>query len=403
MSNGLVALFFPRTSAMTTQMAIALRYGSNSDPEEKSGTAHFLEHMIAGGSAERIRLSRDIERLGGSVDFFTTHDYTMIVADVLPDKGCETADILCKLIFDSQFEKENFEKEQKIILHEIAEAKDNPWIQIDEMLTRCLYHNHPVKNPVSGYAKTVRGLTLNDIEQIHSAQYVPNNIILALSGQFNSNLKEAILQTFAATKQNCALVPSNGGITESKPPKSGVTQKRAGLSQAYLSIGARTVSGKHSDIPALELINIMLGGGASSRLFIEMREKSALAYNILSSQECGIDYGYFHVDCAVNPKNLTKATNLLIKELQKICAEQVSDAELNKAKDMILGAIYREVDSPTNLPETLTSMEMLFGSENALADYINKLKRITAQEIAETASKYFKEDNYSIVTLTPKL
>jgi predicted Zn-dependent peptidase len=133
-----------------------------------------------------------------------------------------------------------------------------------------------------------------------------------------------------------------------------------------------------------------------------MREKRALAYNILSSQECGIDYGYFHIDCAVKTKNLRKTALLLRKELEKIQTEKVSEAELTKAKDMILGAIYREVDSPTNLPETLASMEMLFNSENALTDYIQNLKAITPNDIAETANKYFQENNYSTVTLTPK-
>ncbi|MGF3522593.1 MAG: M16 family metallopeptidase, partial [Candidatus Bathyarchaeia archaeon] len=355
-----------------------------------------------GGSPERISLSRDIERLGGSVDFFTTHDYTMIVADVLPEKSCETTKILSRLLFESQFAKENFEKEQKIILHEIAEAKDNPWVQLDEMLTRCLYRFHPVRNPVSGYAKTVRGLTLKDIEQTHLAQYVPSNIVLALTGQFTNNHKEDILQTFGAAENRGGSVVNSPVGVENSRPQGGVARRRSGLSQAYLSVGARTVSGKHPDIPALELINIIMGGGASSRLFIEMREKRALAYNVLSSQECGMDYGYFHIDCAVKPKNVDRAVRLLFGELQKIQAEEVSDLELSRAKDMILGAICREVDSPVNLPETLASMEMLFNSETSLIEYIDKVKAVTAKDIAETASKYFHESNCSVVTLTPK-
>lgn len=402
LSNGLVALLFPRAAGLTTQLSVALKYGSNADPKEKSGVAHLLEHMVAGGSPERIKLSRDIERLGGSVDFFTTHDYTMVVADVLPEKSCETAKILFRLLFDSQFTQENFVKEQKIILHEIAEAKDNPWVQIDEMLTQCLYKRHPVRNPVAGYTKTVRGLTLEDIEQTHLTHYVPSNIVLALTGQFTSNHSEDIFKTFGDAENRGGLVVNSQSSIESDLPKDGVTRQRAGLSQAYLSVGARTVAGKHPDIPALELINIIMGGGASSRLFIEMREKRALAYNILSSQECGVDYGYFHIDCAVKTKNVDKAVSLLFSELQKIQTEEVSELELSKAKDMILGAIYREVDNPVNLPETLASMEMLFNSETSLVDYINKLKAVTAKDIAETASKYFHENNYSVVVLTPK-
>lgn len=398
--NGLTVLLFPRASGMTTQLAIALKYGSNADAEGKSGTAHFLEHMIAGGSPERITLSRDIERLGGCLDFFTTHDYTMTVADVAPEKVDRASNIMSQLLFDSHFEKENFERERKIILHEIAETADNPWVQIDEMLTQCLFRRHPVRLPVSGYKKTVRNLALNDIAETHNAHYVPGNIILVITGQFLEKNVENILQNFDSTQSSKPLT-NNLDCPENQPPKE-IARTKAGLSQAYLSIGARTVSGKHPDIPALELINIILGGGASSRLFIEMREKRALAYNILSSQECGMDYGYFHIDCAVKTKNLNKTIKLLLKELKKIRTEEVPEAELNKAKDMILGAIYREIDSSTNLPETLASMEMLFNSKNALTDYIQNLKAITLKDIAEVANKYFNENNYSTVTLTPK-
>jgi len=386
---------------MTTQIAIALKYGSNADAADKSGAAHFLEHMIAGGSPERINLSREIERLGGSVDFFTTHDYTMTIADVVPDKVDKAANILVQLLFESYFAKENFERERKIILHEIAEASDNPWIQIDEMLTRCLFNTHPVRRPVSGYNKSVRYMNLKDIEETYDAQYFPGNMILAITGQFTENNLENMFQNYKS-KPNRKKLTCNCNCSEIKTPKKGITRTKAGLSQAYLSIGARTVSGKHPDIPALELTNIILGGGASSRLFIEMREKRALAYNILSSQECGMDYGYFHIDCAVRTHNLNKITKLLLKELEKIKNEKVTEIELKKAKDMILGAIYREVDSPTTLPETLASMEMLFNSESALTNYIQKLKEITPNDIAETANKYFQENNCSTVMLTQK-
>jgi len=402
LSNGLTVLLFPRSSGMTTQLAVTIRYGSNADSEDKSGTAHFLEHMIAGGSPERIDFSRNIERLGGCVDFFTTHDYTMAVADVVSEKADRASKILSKLLFDSCFVKENFELERKIILHEIAEASDNPWTQMDEMLTKCLFRMHPVRRPVSGYRKTVSNLSLKDIEETHKAYYASHNIILTIAGQFSEGQVENVLQNFSDPAENGKNVSKGIDCPENSQPRKEMATMKSGLSQAYLSIGARTVSGKHPDIPALELINTIIGGGASSRLFIEMREKRALAYNIQSCQECGLDYGYFHIDCAVKNKNLSQTSNLILEELEKIRNKKVPEAELNKARDMIIGAIYREFDSPTNLPETLASMEMLFNNENALTDYIQKIKIITQKDITETANKHLQENNYSIVTLTPK-
>ncbi|MCJ7633321.1 insulinase family protein, partial [Candidatus Bathyarchaeota archaeon] len=163
LSNGIRVLLFPRFSDMTMQLAVAVEYGSNADSRDASGTAHFLEHMLAGGSAKRIDLSREIERLGGSSDFITTNEYTLSIADIVPEKGTKASHILSKLVFDSSFEQEKFELERKIILNEITEISDNPYEKVLEMLKRCLFQTHPVKLPIGGFHKTVNQLSLNQL------------------------------------------------------------------------------------------------------------------------------------------------------------------------------------------------------------------------------------------------
>jgi predicted Zn-dependent peptidase len=399
--SGLRVLTFPRLSGLTTQISIGLEYGSNSDLPDDAGTAHFLEHLVAGGSEKRIQLSRDIERLGGCLDYFTTHDYTMVQADFAPDKVAQTSKILSQILFDSSsFEKEKFERERKIILHEIAEASDNPWVIIEEALAKCLFRTHPVRLPVSGYRKTVSKLSQEKTEQTHLIQYAPRNAILILTGQFNDKDLVTVLQNFQTENSNASTKKTSP--TENGPSKKQAIMKKSGISQTYFSIGVKTVSGKHPDIPALELINAVLGAGASSRLFIELREKRALAYNIMSFQESGTDYGYFHIDCATKPGRQSQARNLIEEELAKIQSGQVTEQELIKVKDMIMGAIYREMDSPMNLPETLASLEMQFKKETALEEYIQKIKSITTHNITETANKYLQPDNFSAAILDPK-
>jgi predicted Zn-dependent peptidase len=399
--SGLRLLTFPRPFGLTTQISIGLEYGSNSDSLETAGTAHFLEHLVAGGSEKRIQLSRDIERLGGCLDYFTTHDYTMVQADFAPDKVAPASRILSRILFDSaSFEEDKFERERKIILHEIAEAADNPWVIVEEALAKCLFKTHPVRLPVSGFRKTVKGLSQEETERTHFNQYTARNAILILTGQFSQRDSETVEKVFQAEKPN---KPSKADLhSESGSPNKQAIMKKSGISQTYFSIGAKTVSGKHPEVPTLELINAILGGGASSRLFIELREKRALAYNIMSFQESGVDYGYFHIDCATKPTRLKQARNLIEEELAKIRGGQVTHQELGKVKDMIMGAVYREMDSPTNLPETLASLEMLFKKETAVEEYIEKIKTITTQDITEVANKYLQSDSFSAAVLNPK-
>jgi predicted Zn-dependent peptidase len=155
-------------------------------------------------------------------------------------------------------------------------------------------------------------------------------------------------------------------------------------------------------MPTLNVIDTLLGVGASSRLFIELREKKALAYSIESAHEYGSDYGYFRIDCAIDSKRLEETKCLLHKEMEKLRNEKVLEDELNKVKDMIAGTILRTVDSPVDFPETMAVMEMQFNNENALQEYLGTVKALSANDIIEVANKYLAEDSLSTAVLYPK-
>ena len=171
--NGLVVLLYPRDSANTAQLSIAVKYGSNQEPSEAAGIAHFIEHMLAGGSDRRIQSSRSIEDSGGLSDFYADREYVLGMMDVLPQKLTEASAILSKLFFDNDFEAEKFETERKIILNELAEVADDPDTRVEEMLLENLFMHHPVQRPVGGYPKTIKQLTLSQLRQEHNANYVP--------------------------------------------------------------------------------------------------------------------------------------------------------------------------------------------------------------------------------------
>ncbi len=194
--NGLTVLLFPRQSANTTQLSIAIKYGSNQEPKEIAGVAHFLEHMLAGGSQKRIELSRSIENSGGILDFYTDHEHMMSIMDVLPGKLAEASFIISELLFSSDFEAEKFCQERKIILNELAEALDDPAERIEELLMKSLFKNHPVNRPVGGFPKKVKKLTLEQMIIEHQINYTPQNMILILTGNFSKEDEALVLKNF---------------------------------------------------------------------------------------------------------------------------------------------------------------------------------------------------------------
>jgi zinc protease len=399
--NDLRVLLYPKPQANTAQLSVAVEYGSNHDAHDKAGLAHFVEHMLAGGSPKRIQTSREVERLGGLSDFYTDIEYTMSQFSLMPEKLANAAQIMANLLFKLPFEEPQFAKEQKIILTELDEVADDPFAKTDELLLKSLFKTHPVRNPVGGFRKTVTKLALKDVVEAYEHNYAPQNMILILTGNFTESDIEGQLRGFAGDCNKQVGAKTKNSAETRKPTKQLVREK-AGICQSYLSLGARTVPSRHPDAAVLNLIDTLLGEGASSRLFIELREKRALTYGIRSSHDYGVDFGYFSIDCAVKEKNLAKVQDLIHKELAKLRTAKITRAELEKGKNIILGDIYRIMDSSRSCADALAFMEIQFNSENALVDYTEKIKAVTANDVMRIAESYLEEEKFSTVILKPK-
>jgi len=400
LSNGLTVLLFPRESANTTQLSVAVEYGSNQEPEEIAGSAHFLEHMIAGGSTKRIKVSRSIENSGGILDFYTEREYMMSTMNILPEKLTEASEVISTLLFDDNFDEEKMIQERKIILNELAEASDDPTEKVEELLLKSLYKVHPMKRPVGGFPKTIKRLTLDQLNNAHEMNYVPQNMILILTGNFSEQTSSKIVENFG-NKTITKTISRKTHPVESAKPKPLVIKKKAGIAQTYLSMGARTVCSSHKDGPAIDLVSALLSGGASSRLFIELRENQALTYDVTSDHNMGVDWGYFNINCAVKDKNLVKAKNLILKELSKLRTEKVSIDELERSKNLIIADILRGMDNPQQSSDILAYMEIQFKNEKSLVNYISNLKAVESKHIIEAANTYLNEDSLSTVLLKP--
>jgi Predicted Zn-dependent peptidases len=398
--NGLTVLLYPRQPANTAQLSVGVKYGSNQEPKDQAGIAHFLEHMLAGGSDQRIKLSRKVEDHGGILDFYTDREQVLGTMDVTPEKLPEAASILSELFFGEEFSAEKFEIERKIILNELAEVEDDPAVKIEELLLENLYRKHPIRIPVGGYPKTVKKLTLEQLIQAHRINYVPQNMILVLSGNVSEANLEETLDGFKDQHGRGAparIVPS----AEVAKPKPLIVEEKSGITQTYLCMGARTIPSSHKDTPAMDLISALLGGGTSSRLFIELREKHAVTYDVSSAHCKGTDFGYFGINCAVNNNKVDKTRSLIFKELSNLREQSISAAELERSKQIMLGGVLRGMDNPHDCYEIITFMEMQFGSEYALRDYVERIKAVTSHDIQDAAATHLAEENFCTTIFNP--
>ena len=399
--NGIRLIQFPRSQKMTAQLSVVVEYGSKFDSEKNAGLAHFLEHMIAGGSKERLKTTQAIEQQGGYFNFFTDTEFTIGYTDVFPENLNETSQILSKIFFKEGFEGKNFNLEQKVILNEIAESFDDPLNVIDDLLRKNLYNVHPVRHPILGYHKTVSQFSINDIIEAQQTNYIPQNTILILTGKYSNKDMESVVQNFVEIKKSKSPLRTYN-IVEEEAPKEISSKTKTGISQTYLGFGYRTVSGKHPDNPALELFSTIMGNGASSRLFRELREKRGLTYEIQSSNCYGQDFGFFYIECAVKSGKIKETTDLILKEIKNVKTKKVSDDELGKVKNMVIGDFLRGIDDSFTLQIELAGLEILFADEKAIPKYLEKIKTVSADDLIEVANKYFGERNLSKAILTPK-
>jgi predicted Zn-dependent peptidase len=401
LANGLTVLLYPRQSANTVQLSLAVKYGSNQEPAESAGIAHFLEHMLAGGSERRIQQSRSIEDFGGVLDFYTDREQVLGTMDVVPQQATAASEVLSELFFDGCFELEKFEVERKIILNELAEVTDDPVVKIEELLLQNLFKQHPIRRPVGGYPKTVKQLTLNQLIEEHQANYIPQNMILILSGSMPQKTLSGILEEFGSKHGSGGSKRQRQDYVEPAKAEAFAVEEKAGITQTYLSLGAQTVCAGHKDAPALDLIGILLGGGTSSRLFIELREKHAVTYDVNSAHNKGSDFGYLSISCAVNNCKATKARQLILKELENLRANLVPPEELERAKQIMLGGVLRGMDDSHDTLEIISYMEMQFGTEFALRDYVAKIRGVTSRDIQKAAAQHLAEDNLGTAILKP--
>ncbi len=399
--NGLRVLYLPKPSANTAQLSVAVEYGSNSEIEAEAGSAHFLEHMLAGGSDKRIHQSRSIESYGGTLNFYTDREYTMSFIDVLPESLPQASQVLSELLFDDSFDEKKFASERKIILNELAEVADDPNEQIDELLLKNLFKTHPIRRPIGGFPKTINKLGIGQLEAIHTAAYEPQNMILMLMGNLSDNQIQTVLKNFI-NKPKQQKITKTLHPQETQKPRRTESKRKNGIIQTYMSVGTKSVNSKNPDAPVIDLISMILGGGASSRMFIELREKRALTYDVIATHSKGLDFGYFSINCAVKNANFDKTRLLIFEEFAKLREAPVAEEELERNKRLILSGILRGIDNPDECQDILAFMEIQFNHEKALGTYLEKIKAVTLKDVQAAAQMYLQEDNFNTAVLTPK-
>jgi predicted Zn-dependent peptidase len=384
------------TEAIPTMRSVSfgvwVAVGSRDESPARSGVSHFLEHLLFKGTRKRsaLDISAAIEAVGGETNAFTAREYTCYYARVLDDDLPLAIDVMCDLVADSVLDPADVEVERGVILEEIAMHADEPADEVHDLFLEAIYGDHPLGRLISGTEETITAMTRQQIRNFYRSRYVAPAIVITAAGNLDhTDVVERIRRALRGT-------PLASGTARPHPPRAATPRVRTrrpqdrhqqrDSEQAHLVLGCPGLDRFDERRFALSVLNNVLGGGMSSRLFQEIRERRGLAYSVYSYASQYADTGVFAVYAGCAPGRADEVLQLLRTELARLAAHGISAAELARGKGMTKGAYVLGLEDTGSRMSRLAKGELLFGELLPVDDLLARVDAVTVEEVNALAA-----------------
>ena len=381
----------------SVSMGIWLNVGSRDEQDNESGLTHFIEHMLFKGTKTRSaqEIAKELDAVGGMSNAFTGKENTCFHAKVLDTHLPLVVDILSDIFLHSVFKPAEVEREREVILQEINMVEDSPDEYVHILFNQAFWDGNPLARPIFGSIKTVQSFTQEMILGYLNRGYHPDRIVLSAAGNVNhEEFLELVEPAFSNIKRHSQTldrkVPSINSSVDLYPRD---------LEQVHLCLGTRGTSLVENDRYCCSILNVILGGSMSSRLFQEVRERRGLAYSIYSFLSSHTDAGMVGIYGAVRPDNIKETLDLIRYELSRFKSEPISDTELRAAKEHIKGGIYLAAENTDNRMSRLAKNEIIFGRFVPYEEIEAGLEKVTVEDVQALAQELFQPEGMSLVLL----
>ncbi|NKB24291.1 MAG: hypothetical protein GKR87_07950 [Kiritimatiellae bacterium] len=403
LKNGMVCLIKEDHSAPLA--AIQCWVGTGSIHEDEylgAGLSHYVEHMIFKGTSTRKAndITRDINDAGGMINAYTTHDRTVFYTVIPSARWRVGFDVISDAMMNATFPKKEWEREKDVVTREMSMGRDDPYRVSSKLLYRNAYRVHPLKHPVIGYEDVLNTITHEDLLGFFERHYEPNNMILAMTGDFDSEeVENTIRKTFTSFHRR-ARPPV---VLPEEPPQ--LTPRFERKTGAYhvsrLHWAYHTVSLDHPDAPALDVLAVILGQGRSARLVQHMKEGQKIVYHIDAWSSTPKEPGLFGISATFEPDKEKEVIASIQQLIHQWKEEPFTAAEIEKAKRAFLVGGLSELQTIRGQASSLASDEFYAGDPNFSIRYLEKINQVTAQDLEKVIRHYFYKDNRTLVILSP--
>lgn len=361
--------------------------GSRLEDDRLAGVSHFIEHLFFKGTRLRPtskEIADAIEGVGGFINAATDKELTTYWARV-PAEHLELGlDVLFDIVSNSKLTPDDVERERMVILEELKGYQDQPQDYVLNLLEEIIWPGHPLGRDIAGTEESVSGLTRDDILEYADARYRLPNLVIGAAGALDED------RTLDVVSSRLTLPADPNGQLPAEPPAPlegpHVVVRRRRTEQAHICLGVRAFSYFHRDRYALDLLNTVLGEGMSSRLFLNIRERLGLAYDVHSFTQKHRDTGHLGVYLGVDPKKAAEAIQAVVAEMENLCERDLSDEELQRAKDFTMGRLRLDLETTNGVAFWLTYQELLMGEIRSIEDELSLVESVSAADIRRVAN-----------------
>src|ERR1700723_1177844 len=398
LANGLTIITEQMQHIRSASIGIWLETGSRDEDQPSNGISHFVEHMVFKGTKNRTaeEIARQVDSIGGNMDAFTAKECICFNVKVLDEHVPIALDILSDLVLNPTFDTADIARERGVIMEEIKMDEDNPDYLVHEIFTQNFWKDHPVGKPILGTKETVKRFERAPVVEAYGHRFAPGNIIVSAAGNLDHDrLVELVTGHFEHMK------PMKNGFHSSAPKIVSriILRNKKALEQVQLCLGVPAHPIAHEKRHAGYILNTLLGGGMSSRLFQNIRERQGLAYSIYSDLNPYRDTGTMCVYAGTSRESAIKVVERVVAEFANLKTTPVPEKELRRSKDQLKGSLMLSLESSMARMSNLARQEMYYDRFFSLDELIERIEAVAIEDLTQTAEEFFRSEQIAVTIL----
>jgi predicted Zn-dependent peptidase len=396
--NGVRVITERMTRVRSVTVGVWIGSGSREEQPHETGLSHFIEHMVFKGTKNRSAedIARSVDSIGGGLDAFTSKELVSYQVKILDEHLPEAFDVVADLVRNPLFAKDDIEKEKGVILEELKMEVDNPEYLIHEIFSSSFWKGHGLGRSILGTKQSIRSFNRESVEDYYRAFYTPSNILITAAGSLkHKHLMRLVEDRFADLKRRRVRAPE----PPPKPQAPLIFKNKNSLEQVHVYIGVPSIAVPSESRFACYILNTILGGGMSSRLFQNIREKQGLAYTVYSELAMYRDAGCMLIYAGTSLKTARKVIESITHELKQMTDHPVTSEELRRAKDHLKGSYVLGLESTSSRMANLARQELYFKRFFTLDEVLERIEEVTAEEVQTLARQFFDPQTMAVAML----